>query len=117
MDDVRLTTTARETIILADAVRVSPITFFEIGQKVRIGKWPEMAPYVVELPDRLGAQGGFVATLTADIALLASTLDWPNLDPFDRLIGATAELTGDVLVSSDAAFDTWPLPGLRKIWA
>ena len=30
----------------ADSVLVSPITFFEIAQKVRLGKWPEMEPFV-----------------------------------------------------------------------
>jgi PIN domain nuclease of toxin-antitoxin system len=30
----------------ADAIFVSPITFFGIGQKVRIGKWREMVPFV-----------------------------------------------------------------------
>jgi hypothetical protein len=45
----------------ADSVLVSPITFFEIAQKVRLGKWPEMEPFVSQLPALLDRQGGSVA--------------------------------------------------------
>jgi hypothetical protein len=43
----------------ADAIFAGPITFFGIGQKVRIGKWPEMVPFVGLLPHLLSEQGGF----------------------------------------------------------
>ena len=90
----------------ADEVRVSPISFFEIGQKVRLGKWPEMAPFLDELPRLLLDRGGAVAPLTDEIALRASTLDWGHRDPFDRLIAATAMAGGLELVSEDEVFDT-----------
>jgi PIN domain nuclease of toxin-antitoxin system len=37
-------------MLAADIVLVSPITFFEVAQKVRLGKWPEMEPFVSQLP-------------------------------------------------------------------
>lgn len=115
-DDPRLSVPARLAIETADAVRVSPISFFEIGQKVRIGKWPEMAPHVESLPARLAEQGGLLALLGRDICLRASLMDWPHRDPFDRILAATAALSGDPLISMDAVFDTTGTPSIRRIW-
>lgn len=116
MDDGRLSAEARAALEKADAVRVSAISFFEIGQKVRIGKWPEMELGVDELGDLLTQQGGLPATLTPEIALLAAKLDWSHRDPFDRIIAATAMLGDHVLLSADAAFDTLEDARLRRIW-
>lgn len=44
--DDNLTPRARALITGATSVHVSPITFFEIGQKVRLGKWPEMERHI-----------------------------------------------------------------------
>jgi PIN domain nuclease of toxin-antitoxin system len=115
-DDERLTPAAREALSRAEAVRVSPISFYEIGQKVRIGKWPEMAPHLHGLPARLREQGGQAADLTMDVALLASQFDWPHRDPFDRIIAATAVQSGATLLSADRAFDTLENGGLQRIW-
>lgn len=115
-DDARLSKPARAAISAASAVRVSPISFFEIGQKVRIGKWPEMEPHLDTLPDRLREQGGFAAESTFDVALAASRLDWTHRDPFDRLIAATATVSGMTFVSADRMFDTLKTSDLRRIW-
>jgi len=42
---------------------VSPISFFEIGLKVRLGKWPEMEALVDRLRAFLDERGGSVASL------------------------------------------------------
>ena len=112
-DDL-LSTPARDAIAGADAVHVSPISFFEIGQKVRIGKWPEMESRVDQLPDILEEQGGLTAPMTPRICLVASLWDWAHRDPFDRLIAATAQVSNMALVSRDPVFaDT---AGFRVIW-
>lgn len=103
--DPRLTAEAQAIMTAAPAVYVSPISFFEIGQKVRLGKWPEMAPWVEKLPDLLEEQGGQLATFTARIALGASMADWPHRDPFDRILAATARHLDVPLVSADLVFD------------
>ncbi|KIC47829.1 type II toxin-antitoxin system VapC family toxin [Tateyamaria sp. ANG-S1] len=113
-DDHLLSDPARKAIGAADAVFVSPISFFEIGQKVRIGKWPEMAPMIDDLPRILSDQGGLVAPMTPQICLRAATWEWTHRDPFDRLIAATAEQSELTLVTVDAAFDQ--LPGIRIAW-
>lgn len=114
-DDPRLSQAARNALQDADAVRVSPISFFEIGQKVRIGRWPEIAPHLDGLPDRLKGQGGLTAPFTNEVALRASMLDWPHRDPFDRILAATALDSGATLLSVDEMFDTLEAP-LIRVW-
>ena len=58
VDDPMLSPGARQAVADADAVFVSPISLFEISQKVRIGKWPEMVDRLDGLPDTLAEQGG-----------------------------------------------------------
>lgn len=109
----RLTKTAVEAILSADGVMVSVISFYEIGQKVRIGKWPEMAPFVGELEALTTERGITIAPLSASVSLRASLLYWAHRDPFDRMIAAVALQEGCAVVSSDAAFDT---VGVQRVW-
>lgn len=114
LDDNQLSTNARSAISKADAVYVSPISFFEIGQKVRLGKWPDMEPYAEDLPEILKGQGGLTATLTPEICLHASLREWAHRDPFDRFLASTAELSGLSLISKDSVFSE--IPGVKVIW-
>ena len=111
---IRLSDLAREVIVDASSRAVSSVSIFEIANKVRLGKWPEMAETLSELVPTALANGISWAGVTPEIAHLAGTLAWPHRDPFDRLIAATALVHGWVLVSADTAFDT--LIGLRRIW-
>ena len=104
-NDALLSSRARTAIREADTVYVSPISFFEIGQKVRTGRWPEMQGRVKELPAILKEQGGSIATLTPEICLNASTMNWEHRDPFDRLIVSTALALDVALVSKDSTFE------------
>jgi PIN domain nuclease of toxin-antitoxin system len=99
-------------------VAVSVVSLFEIGQKTRLGKWPEMAPFVNRLIPMAHEQGGRLLALTAEASLLASTLDWAHRDPFDRFLGATAIMEGLSLVSADFCFDSLAgRPGwTNRIW-
>lgn len=105
MSEARLSNKARAGIEQADAVMVSPISFFEIAQKVRLGKWPEMEPRVDRLPQFLDEQGGVVANLDPLICTSAGAMPWVHRDPFDRLIAATAIHYNLPVVSADAVFD------------
>ena len=101
----RLSLAARQALEQADRVFVSSISLFEIGQKVRLGKWPEMEAHLDRLQALLEAQGGRFLPLKADACLLAATLDWSHRDPFDRFIAASAITEQLLLVSADAVFD------------
>lgn len=103
--DDRLSKPALSAIDAAGTVLVSPITFFEIAQKVRLGKWPEMEPFVDRLPALLAEQGGSVASFDPAICTSAGLMRWHHRDPFDRLLAATAMHDNLPLVSADAIFD------------
>jgi PIN domain nuclease of toxin-antitoxin system len=103
--DDRLSDKAIAAMSDAETVLVSPISFFEIGQKLRIGKWPEMTPFVDRLPSLLKEQGGTVASLDALICLTAGTMPWAHRDPFDRLLAATASHHNLPIISADTVFD------------
>ena len=103
--DNRLSPRALAAIDEADTVFVSPITFFEIAQKVRLGKWPEMVTFIDQLPSLLQAQGGVVAAFGPSTCLEAGMMDWAHRDPFDRLLAATARQSNHHLVSADVVFD------------
>ncbi len=114
MDDDQLSPFAKSAISKADVVYVSPISFFEIGQKVRLGKWPDMQPYAEDLPEILRCQSGLTATLTPEICLHASLRQWAHRDPFDRFIASTAELSGLNLISKDAVFSE--ISSINVVW-
>ncbi len=103
--DQRLSAKAVALIEKAETILVSPISLFEIGQKVRLGKWPEMEPFIGRLPELLQEQGGIAAALTPEICLAAAMMDWAHRDPFDRLLAATAMQNGIPIISADAIFD------------
>ncbi|WP_049733695.1 type II toxin-antitoxin system VapC family toxin [Rhizobium ecuadorense] len=103
--DERLSAKAVALIEKAETILVSPISLFEIGQKVRLGKWPEMEPFIGRLPEMLQEQGGIAAALTPEICLAAAIMDWAHRDPFDRLLAATATQNGIPIISADAIFD------------
>lgn len=110
--DPRLSKTALSTIDDADSVAVSAVSIFEIAQKVRLGKWPEMAERVSKLAEAVGLQGGTVIPVDAEISLAAGLLIWDHRDPFDRMIAATALERNLTLVSADAAFDVVT----KRVW-
>lgn len=101
----RLSDKARTTIAQAQTVLLSPVSFFEIGQKVRLGKWPAMEPFILRLIGILEEQGGSIVELTPAICLQAATMDWLHRDPFDRLLAASAAHHDLPLISADAVFD------------
>jgi PIN domain nuclease of toxin-antitoxin system len=111
-DDSRISKRARDMMAEAETILVSAISFFETAQKVRLGKWPEMAPHVDQMPALLETQRGLVASLEAGDCLMAGTMDWAHRDPFDRLLAASALRRRISIVSADAVFDAV----LTRIW-
>jgi PIN domain nuclease of toxin-antitoxin system len=111
-NDRRITDRALSELTKAQTILVSAISFFEIAQKVRLGKWSEMAPYVDRLSDLLERQRGIATSLEAADSLMAGTMAWPHRDPFDRLLAASAIRRGIAIVSPDTVFDAV----VARIW-
>ena len=116
LDEGRLSSNAVSAINKADAVRVSPISIFEITRKVRPGKWPEMEPHAPTLADQMAAQGAISAPFTNEVAYFSAALEWDHRDPFDRILAATAIVSGTPLISADSKFDTLDDSRLQRIW-
>jgi PIN domain nuclease of toxin-antitoxin system len=114
MSSRRMSDGLRRQLAREDRLYVSAVSFYEIGQKVRLGKWPDMEPFASALDETARSDGFDVVPLSGAIALSAAHLNWPHRDPFDRMIAATALREEVSLVSSDAAFDA---VGIDRIWA
>lgn len=118
MGSDRLSPRAIAEIKAAEVVCISSISLYEIGQKIRLGKWPEMADHFTNLIHIVEQQGGRLLSVSPEVTSLASVIAWEHRDPFDRLIGTTAILEGLVLISADAVFDqlsnTMHWPG--RVW-
>jgi PIN domain nuclease of toxin-antitoxin system len=112
----RLGARARAAIEAATGVNVSPISFYEIGQKVRLGKWAEAAALLPRIQEVFRERGGQVVALTAEVCLAAATLDWDHRDPFDRTLAATCLVEGLTLVSADAVFDSLGPRRVARVW-
>ena len=104
-NDRRISAVAREAMTDAKSVLVSAISFIELVQKARLGKWPEMSAYVDRLPDLLEKQRAVAASLEAADCVMAGTMEWPHRDPFDRLLAASALRRRVAIVSADPVFD------------
>lgn len=113
-DDPRLPERARGLMLAAERVTLSVISFYEIGQKLGLGKWPAMAAHATSLETRARADGFDLLPLTAAAALEASLMSWIHRDPFDRMIATIAQREALPLISSDNSFDTLPI---ERIWA
>ena len=79
-NDARLSRAAREASTSADTVWLSSISFYEIAQKYRLGKWPEMASYVDAMGEYLEKQGGVVVEVSGSIASSAGSLGGSSLN-------------------------------------
>jgi PIN domain nuclease of toxin-antitoxin system len=110
----RLGVAARAAIETATGVNVSPISFYEIGQKVGLNRWAEAAALLPRMQAVFTERGGRIVALTTDVLLSAATLDWAHRDPFDRIIAATCLAERLTLVSADPAFDG--LGRLARVW-
>ena len=114
LDSRRLSPAIRNVIESASPVLVSAVSIYEVANKSRLGKWPEVAAKVDRLNEEAQEQGVRIVEIDGRVALEAAQLDWPHRDPFDRLIAATAMARGATLISADAAFDAlvahpaWP---------
>ncbi len=95
---------ARDAVRSASELRMSVVSFAEIGVKVSIGKLRVAA----DLHDRVTAAGIRVLGLSGEHGLRVADLPLHHRDPFDRLLVAQAQAEGLTLMTADervAAYD------------
>lgn len=107
-----LSTTALR-VLSEERVQVSPITVFEITQKVGLGKLPPLPTGERSFTDWLTHQGYEPAPFTWQDAETASRLPWHHKDPFDRLLAAMALRRDMAVVTCDSIFAVY---GVRTLW-
>lgn len=114
IDHVRLSDTARAAIEDRDAtVHLSAATLWEIATKHRHGKWSEAGPLLDKWRATMLHHDFRELPVTLDHGLLAGALPGAQKDPFDRMLAAQDQLDDLVLVTADAAFETF---GTRTLW-
>jgi len=113
-DSPELSETARESLSDLDAeIFFSPISGYEIFQKVRTGKLQVPRALLVDLPAEVRREGWKVLPLGLEDSVRAATIESPHRDPFDRLLAAQSGMHDLILVTADAFFrDT----GFRTLW-
>jgi PIN domain nuclease of toxin-antitoxin system len=112
----RPTLSARARDLLSSTspdLRVSAVTGFEIAQKVRIGKWPEMAESLSIYVSLLDEADIVEVAVTGEQARLAGIMTGEHRDPFDRFIAAQALTRGWTVVTRDPAFAAF---GCKTFW-
>ena len=113
-DDDRLSDTARA--IMADRdneIFASCVNAWEIANKVRLGKLPEMAPHIASYGPLVTENGFTHLDLHHDHALAAGLLTGDRRDPFDRLLAAQALKERLVVVTRDREIAAF---GCEVIW-
>jgi PIN domain nuclease of toxin-antitoxin system len=95
-------------------IYVSAISLWEMGIKLRAGKFPEAEGLVENWRDRCDQLRLIELAFSGRHARDAALLEWDHKDPFDRALAAQARTEGLTLVTRDAAFTT--CPGLTTLW-
>jgi PIN domain nuclease of toxin-antitoxin system len=115
MDPSQLGAGARDLVMDPEVSRlVSAASVLELAIKHHLGKLPQAAPVLADLPQAFVGWAARELPLTAAQGALAGGMDWEHRDPFDRILAAQAIMEGALLVSKDVAFDS--APGVRRIW-
>jgi PIN domain nuclease of toxin-antitoxin system len=89
-------------------ILVSAASVWELSLKHQLGKLPELAAVVGELPRYLQADGFQPLSISVAHGLRAGAYSQAHRDPFDRMLAAQAELEGLVLITADPQLATFP---------
>jgi PIN domain nuclease of toxin-antitoxin system len=113
LDDPALPGTTRRAIEKAETVYVSSASIWEVAIKQRLGKLPELALSVAELP-ALVLQCRFAPLpITDRHAAAVALLPAHHRDPFDHLLIAQAQLEKLAVVTRDNRFAAY---GTKTRW-
>ncbi len=92
---------------------VSAASAWEISTKYRLGRLAQALQLVADWNGAMSRGRYTQLPIDDDHALRAGSYDVAHADPFDRIIAAQAELESMTVVSSDRAFDLFPV---RRLW-
>lgn len=107
-DSKRLSVEAREAIAVADEVRVSAATVWEIAIKRALGRLDLPEDYL----DHVERSGLRSLSITVEHAEAAGALPRHHDDPFDRMLVAQTRVEGLTLVTADRRLADYGVPVL-----
>ena len=113
-DPWRVPDHVQDTIVQsASDVFVSAASAWEIGVKLRIGKLAFDAVFLDDFDTQVRSLAFGPLPMTAAHAVAGAKLPGSHKDPFDRMLIAQSLVEDIPLVSSDAAFDAYPI---NRLW-
>jgi PIN domain nuclease of toxin-antitoxin system len=92
---------------------LSPATYWELAIKISIGKYRLTDPLAEYINEAVRLYGLNVLPITPMHAEATVQLPYHHKDPFDRMLIAQAIVEGVAIVSSDDAFDAYPV---TRLW-
>ena len=114
-DDKKLSAAARELVEDPDVeIQLSVVSIWEIAIKARLGRGLDLPLPFIEFIDAVLDNYDF-AILQISISHLKQVADLPfhHRDPFDRLLVAQSQVENLPILTSDAAFDQYPV---QRLW-
>jgi PIN domain nuclease of toxin-antitoxin system len=114
LDDPQLSGTAKALILdPANAMLISPASYWEIAIKVSIGKLTLHQPYQDFIDACLNKYGFMILPIEPKHAARLIGLPFHHKDPFDRLLVAQALVEDISINSNDAVLDGY---GITRLW-
>lgn len=95
------------------AIYLSAVSVWEIGNKSRIGKLPEIENFAEQFPTLMQANAFTLLSLTADHAMRAGYLEGLHRDPFDRLLAGQALVEDMTVLTNDSEIAGF---GCKVLW-
>jgi PIN domain nuclease of toxin-antitoxin system len=114
LNDPQLSATAEGLIAdPANEILISPASYWEIAIKVGLGKYHLSSPYEDFMHQ--GIVGNDLLILPIETRHTAALIGLPyhHRDPFDRLLTAQAIVEQIPIISTDRAFDPYPI---SRLW-
>ena len=112
-DHPALSSRARQAILNPEAeVHVSAASAWEIATKVRLGQMPDFAAIAAGLEALVAEADYHMLPISFAHCMRAGSYLSPVKDPFDRMLAAQAEIDSLTLVTTDVAFQQFPIATL-----
>jgi len=114
LGDSRLSTQARAAIEDQNNVKLlSPASHWKIAIKISLGKYTLSKPYEEFMDKGINENGFVVLPIETKHTAVLTPPPFYHRAPFDRLLIAQAMGEGATVVSSDSAFDAYPI---ARLW-
>jgi PIN domain nuclease of toxin-antitoxin system len=98
---------------LANDILISPASYWEIAIKIRLGRYTLNVPYELFMQRGIGGNGFVILPIEPKHTAALLVMPLYHRDPFDRLLIAQATVEQIPIVSSDSAFDAYPV---TRLW-